>query len=91
MELTSVTSEFITKNALLKFMWGYCDPEEKSDNEKQDSASRKWPLKQNIHQSIFLYLSIQATVKDKGTVCVFQATMAFLFPSTESALKLNGH
>lgn len=43
-------------------MWGHFDPEEKSDNEKQDCASRNRPLQQNIHQSILLYLSIQATV-----------------------------
>ncbi len=49
-------------------MWGYCDPEEKSDNEKQDSVSRNRPLQQNIHQSIFPYLFIQATVYSQTTI-----------------------
>ncbi len=62
MELTSGHIWIYPKNALLKIMWGYCDPEEKSDNEKQDSASRNRPLQQNIHQSIFPYLFIQVTV-----------------------------
>jgi len=36
-------------------MWGNCDPEEKSDNEKQDSASGNRPLQQNIQPK---YLSL---------------------------------
>lgn len=59
-------------------MWGNCDPEEKSDNEKQDSASGNRPTKVSFFTSLFTLLSIE---RNFGWISTFRKTSQKYFKS----------